>query len=104
MKTLATRRDDYQEQPDGLRVDVDKLSSGVITPIGGGAGYESDPRGGVSGTATPPKSKKEMREHYKTLGGRKSKSKGLLGGVTRGVKDRGGMGDTGEEDRFAAPW
>lgn len=86
------------------RVDIDALSSGYITPVNlepqdkwgspGGGGS----RGG-SGTTTP-KSKKEMREYHKSLGGRKSKEKGNLGGTKRGIKDLGGAGD----DKFDAPW
>lgn len=51
---------------------------------------------------TPAKSKKEMRAHYKSLGGRKSKAKGMLGGTPRGHKDLGGAGE--EEDRFSSPF
>ena len=40
--------------------------------------------------------KLEMREMYKELGGRKSKSKGKFG-LTAGLRDKGGWGDGGKE-------
>lgn len=107
-KALATRSArDYQEPVDALRVDVDALSSGYITPLGGedpwGNGGGDGGAGAGSGSFTPPKSKKEMREHYKSLHGRKSRTKGMLANAPRGVKDKGGMGET-DEDKFSAPW
>jgi hypothetical protein len=78
-KGLINRRENPSTVPD-YRVDVDALSS-------------------ASGASTPM-SKKEMRDHYKSLGGRKSKGKGNLGGTARGVKDVGGAG----EDKYSAPW
>jgi hypothetical protein len=84
-----------------LNVDVDALSASVSEA---GSGYSTPTEGGGgSGAQTPAKSKKEMRAHYKSLGGRKSKSKGMLGGTPRGHKDLGGAGET-EEDRFSSPF
>jgi hypothetical protein len=56
---------------------------------------------GGSGAATPPKSKKEMREAYKAMGGRKAKDKGKFGNG-QGMRDREGMG--GREQDYEAPW
>jgi hypothetical protein len=97
-KGLITRKENPSSVQD-FRVDVDALSSGLATPLGEletGYGGNSRPASGAS----TPKSKKEMRDHYKSLQGRKSKGKGNLGGTQRGVKDIGGAG----EDRFSAPW
>lgn len=91
-KTLVNRRENPSSVPD-FRVDVDALSSGMMSPM-----IDSDSVAG-SGTVTP-RSKKEMREHYKQMQGRKSKGKGQLGGTVRGVKDKGGAG----EDQYSAPW
>ena len=95
-KGLINRRENPSTVPD-YRVDVDALSSGYATPLGEPeAGGNSRPASGAS----TPMSKKEMRDHYKSLGGRKSKGKGNLGGTARGIKDLGGAG----EDKYSAPW
>jgi hypothetical protein len=95
-----------------LQVDVDALSSGYVTPSGhayAGLGSGSSEKWttgatggeGGSGAATPPKSKKEMREAYKAMGGRKAKEKGKFGNG-QGMRDREGMG--GREQDYEAPW
>lgn len=106
-RELVVRKPDDVEQRDPLNVDVDALSAGVSEA---GSGYSTPGGGNVdswgvggSGAGTPAKSKKEMRAHYKSLNGRKSRSKGMLGGVARGHKDLGGMGGGGE-DQFSAPF
>lgn len=105
-RDLATRKDTHLTPArDPLNVDVDALSASV-SDAGGGSGYSTPAtiEGPGSGAATPPvKSKKEMRAHYKSLGGRKSKAKGMLGGTPRGHRDLGGAGET-EEDRFSSPF
>lgn len=116
-KALATRREDDVEPGSHLQVDVDALSSGYVTPqghtyagMGSGsadrwstpAGNASGNGGGDNGIATPPKSKKEMREVYKSMGGRKVKGKGKMGGELKGHRDKEGMG--GKEDIYEAPW
>ncbi|GHJ89264.1 hypothetical protein NliqN6_5666 [Naganishia liquefaciens] len=103
-RDLVMRKPEDAERRDPLNVDVEALSASVSEA---GSGY-STPGGnndswGGSGAGTPAtRSKKEMRAHYKSLNGRKSKSKGMLGGVARGHKDLGGMG--GGEDQFSAPF
>ncbi|KAI5450535.1 hypothetical protein NCC49_002991 [Naganishia albida] len=105
-RDLATRKDTHLTPArDPLNVDVDALSASV-SDAGGGSGYSTPAtiEGPGSGAATPPvKNKKEMRAHYKSLGGRKSKAKGMLGGTPRGHRDLGGAGET-EEDRFSSPF
>ncbi|KAJ9110684.1 hypothetical protein QFC19_001513 [Naganishia cerealis] len=104
-KELATRKDTDLEKRDPLQVDVDALSA-TVSPIGSGYSTPNEGwggnSGGGSGTLTPSKSKKEMRAHYKSLNGRKSKSKGMLGGTARGHKDLGGAGET--DDPYSAPF
>lgn len=85
-------------------MDVDALSASVSDAGGSGYSTPTDSWGGTgSGGGTPSRSKKEMRAHYKSLNGRKSKGKGMLGGVARGHKDLGGAGDGGE-DQYSAPF
>ncbi|KAJ9126061.1 hypothetical protein QFC24_002333 [Naganishia onofrii] len=104
-KELATRKDTDVEKRDPLQVDVDALSA-TVSPNGSGYSTPNDSwggnSGGGSGTLTPSKSKKDMRAHYKSLNGRKSKGKGMLGGTARGHKDLGGAGES--EDRYSAPF
>ncbi|KAJ9111200.1 hypothetical protein QFC20_002694 [Naganishia adeliensis] len=99
-QSLATRTDTDAEKRDSLQVDIDALSA-TVSP--GGSGYSTPTEAaGSGGAVTPAKSKKEMRAHYKSLGGRKSKAKGMLGGTPRGHKDLGGAGEA--EDRFSSPF
>ncbi|KAJ9101131.1 hypothetical protein QFC21_003349 [Naganishia friedmannii] len=104
-KELATRKDTDVEKRDPLQVDVDALSA-TVSPNGSGYSTPNDSwggnSGGGSGTLTPSKSKKDMRAHYKSLNGRKSKGKGMLGGTPRGHKDLGGAGES--EDPYSAPF
>ena len=100
-KQLINRRENPSSAVD-YRVDVDALSSGYATPLGEPEGSASQFGSRPGSGASTPKSKKEMREHYKSLQGRKSKSKSKVGGSqSRGIKDRGGAG---EEDPYTAPW
>jgi len=92
-KNLINVKENPSSVPD-FRVDITALSSGYATPV------DTLDSPGVGSGANTPRSKKEMRDHYKSLQGRKSKGKGMLGGTVRGVKDKSGVG----EDQYSAPW
>ncbi len=101
---MATRKAGDKDPGEAFRVDVERLS-GYSTPVNdypsGGNTPNGAAGGGSGGSGAPSKSKKEMRAIYKSMDGRKSKSKGRgdLGGTPRGHKDLGGMGD-----QYSAPW
>lgn len=105
---LKADADAAEGASDGLRVDIEALSSGYTTPTGGHA-YSGLGSGGASKWApvegeqrelAPGEWKKEMREGYKALNGRKPRSKRKMGG---GVgRDKGGAAE--DDSRFDAPW
>ncbi|KAK8845514.1 hypothetical protein IAR55_006229 [Kwoniella newhampshirensis] len=108
------KRTDPTAEPevDSRRVDISSLhSSGFSTPNGlggGGHGYSGLGSGSAARWAeaeseaalSSTEKKMAARENYKSLGGRKSKTKRKMGG-TLGSKDKGGAVDDG---RFEAPW
>ncbi|WRT63752.1 uncharacterized protein IL334_000677 [Kwoniella shivajii] len=104
------QRSDPNAEPevDSRRVDISSLqTSGYTTPNSGHA-YKGLGSGNAvkwamedaEGSLSSTERKAQARENYKSLGGRKSKSKRKMGG-TLGGKDKGGAVDDG---RFEAPW
>ncbi|WWC85906.1 uncharacterized protein L201_000776 [Kwoniella dendrophila CBS 6074] len=110
---VTFKRTDPTAEPeiDHRRVDISSLhTSGYSTPNGGGGGggYKGLGSGNASkwqnedsdGGLSSSEKKLQARENYKSLGGRKSKTKRKMGGELGG-KDKGGAIDDG---RFDAPW
>lgn len=106
------KRSDPNAEPeyDPRRVDINSLqSSGATTPSGrhahAGLGSGNAARWAETaseGAMTPWERKLAAREVYKSMGGRKARSKRKMGG-DMGSRDRGGL--AAEDDpRFAAPF
>jgi hypothetical protein len=103
---LKADADAAQGASDGLRVDVDALSSGYTTPtgshaysgLGSGGSQKWAPVEGQAQPLAPGEWKKEMRESYKALNGRKPRSKRKMGaGPVKGGAEE-------QDARFEAPW
>ena len=110
--TLARSDPSHDDDDHPYRVTIDSLqSSGYNTPTrhthahagmgSGGASRWSDNNG--SGTLTPSERKIAAREGYKSLGGRKSRTKRKMGGEF-GARDKTGAGDLEDDPRYTCPW
>lgn len=106
----SLKRSDPNAEPeiDPRRVDIESLhTSGTTTPnrhahagLGSGGAAKWVGAAGDEGSMTPSERKVAAREAYKSLGGRKPRSKRKMGGDL-GTRDKGGAVDDG---RFDAPW
>lgn len=107
------KRSDPNAEPeyDPRRVDINSLhSSGTSTPsgrhahagLGSGNAAKWADAAGAEGSMTPSERKLAAREAYKSMGGRKARSKNKMGS-SMGPRDRGGLADE-SDPRFSAPF
>lgn len=99
-----------EEDDHPYRVTIDSLqSSGYSTPsrhshagLGSGNAARWNEAPGAAGSLTPTERKVAARESYKSMGGRKARTKRKMGGEM-GARDKGGA-STMYEAELSCPW